>query len=408
MTPTLASKRGFVFTLGMMTAITALTVDLSLPAVPAMVHALETELSAGQQIVGIFIAGMAVGQIPSGLISDRIGRMPVIYFGLGLFAIAACIAAAASSIELMLVARFVQGMGASSAVVISRAIVRDVAHGKEAARIMSVMTMILTAAPVFAPSIGALLVTQWTWRAPFITIAVAGFLLLLLIRSNLAETHTPDVNQHPVRQLRSSFSEFFSHRQSIFGLLLLILQPAGYISLITISAALTVEIYGFSVQSYGVIFAIAGLSILAGAMLNRNLVQRFDQVQLVRFAVVLIALSATQLLIIGYLDHAPFWWLWTCVCLYMFTVGILMPNATIIALDPLPRIAGVASSIIGTLQNTFGAAGALISAMIYDGSVHNAIIIMSLVGGLTMIVFALRRLIAPDPFVHNPKELARG
>ena len=408
MTPTLASKRGFVFTLGMMTAITALTVDLSLPAVPAMVHALETELSAGQQIVGIFIAGMAVGQIPSGLISDRIGRMPVIYFGLGLFAIAACIAAAASSIELMLVARFVQGMGASSAVVISRAIVRDVAHGKEAARIMSVMTMILTAAPVFAPSIGALLVTQWTWRAPFITIAVAGFLLLLLIRSNLAETHTPDVNQHPVRQLRSSFSEFFSHRQSIFGLLLLILQPAGYISLITISAALTVEIYGFSVQSYGVIFAIAGLSILAGAMLNRNLVQRFDQLQLVRFAVVLIALSATQLLIIGYLDHAPFWWLWTCVCLYMFTVGILMPNATIIALDPLPRIAGVASSIIGTLQNTFGAAGALISAMIYDGSVHNAIIIMSLVGGLTMIVFALRRLIAPDPFVHNLKKLARG
>ena len=125
-----------------------------------MVDALATTLTRSQQIVGIFMAGMALAQIPAGLISDRVGRLPVLYVGMALFAFGAIAAAAANSIDLLLIARFVQGFGAATAVVLSRAIVRDVASGKEAARMMSLMMMIFTAAPVIAPSIGALLVAQ--------------------------------------------------------------------------------------------------------------------------------------------------------------------------------------------------------------------------------------------------------
>ena len=106
-------------TLGLLTATAALTVDISLPAIPAMVDALSTNLSHGQQIVGIFLFGMALGQIPAGLLSDRMGRMPVLYTGMGIFALAAWVAAAANSIEVMLVARFVQGFGAAAAIVLS-------------------------------------------------------------------------------------------------------------------------------------------------------------------------------------------------------------------------------------------------------------------------------------------------
>ena len=139
----LAKSRKFILTLGLLTGVAALTVDLSLPAIPAMVDALDTTLSRGQQIVGVFMFGMALGQIPSGLASDRFGRMPTIYAGMSLFVVAASIAAIAQTIELLLAARFVQGIGAASAIVISRAIVRDVATGKDAARLMSLMTMIL-------------------------------------------------------------------------------------------------------------------------------------------------------------------------------------------------------------------------------------------------------------------------
>ena len=400
-------SRSFVLTLGLLTATAALTVDMSLPAIPSMVDALQSTLTRGQQIVGIFMFGMAVGQIPAGLFSDRLGRMPTLYAGMGLFAVAATVAAAAGDMEWLLAARFVQGIGAASAVVLSRAIVRDIASGRQAAHLMSLLTMIFTAAPVIAPTFGAILVAQWGWRAPFIAIAVCGYLMLIGIRINLVETHTPVVTGHPVRQLATSFREFFAHRQSVFGLLLLILQPAGFLSIIAVSAALTVEIYGYSVEAYGLIFACAGLSILAGSLLNRVLVMHFDQLQLIVLGIALMFAASAQLAIIAWLDSAPFWWLWSSVCLFMFTVAILMSNAMVVALDPLPRIAGVASSIVGTLQNLAGAGGALLAAMIYDGTVRNAVLIMAGAGLLTSLIFLLRPLIAPGPFVHHPEELAR-
>ncbi|MBU2677128.1 MAG: multidrug effflux MFS transporter [Gammaproteobacteria bacterium] len=403
----LIQSRRFVLTLGILTAMAAITVDLSLPAIPSMVVALESTLTHGQQIVGIFMAGMAVGQIPAGLFSDRLGRLPALYIGMTLFAIAATVAAASNDMLYLLIARFVQGLGAASAVVLSRAIVRDIASGKDAARLMSLMTMIFTAAPVVAPTFGALLVAQWGWRAPFIAIAVCAYLMIMAIRRNLVETHRPVVSEHPVRQLISSFREFFSHRQSVFGLLLLLLPPAGFMSVIAVSAALTVEIYGYSVEAYGLIFACAGLSILVGSAANRVLVTRFDQLQLIGLGVALIFAASAQLTLIGWLDLAPFWWVWACVCLYMFTIAILMSNTMVVALDPLPKIAGVASSIVGTLQNLAGAGGALLAAVIYDGSVRNAVIIMAAAGLCTTLVFLLRPLIAPGPFTHHPDELAR-
>ena len=403
----LVHSRSFVLTLGLLTAMAALTVDLSLPAIPSMVDALESTLTRGQQIVGIFMVGMAIGQIPAGLFSDRLGRLPTLYAGMTLFAIAATVAASSSDMEWLLVARFVQGIGAASAVVLSRAIVRDIASGRDAAQLMSLMTMIFTAAPVIAPTFGALLVAQWGWRAPFIAIAACAYLMILAVRKNLVETHRPQVNEHPVRQLISSFRQFFSYRQSVFGLLLLLLPPAGFLSVIAVSAALTVEIYGYSVEAYGLIFACAGLSILAGSAANRLLVMHFDQLQLIGLGVGLTFVASAQLGLIAWFDAAPFWWVWVCVCLFMFTIAILMSNATVIALDPLPKIAGVASSIIGTLQNLAGAAGALFAALIYDGSVRNSIIIMASVGLVTTIVFLLRPLIAPGPLTHHPDELAR-
>lgn len=403
----LLNRKSFVITLGLLTAVAALTVDLSLPAIPAMVDALDTTLSRGQQIVGIFMIGMAFGQIPAGLFSDRLGRLPTLYVGLTVFAVAAVVAAASNSMEVMLAARFVQGIGAASAIVLSRAMVRDVASGKDAARLMSLMTMIFTAAPVIAPSVGALLVAQWGWRAPFIAIATCAGLIIFGVRANIPETHIPNANEHPVRQLTSSFREFFSHRQSVFGLLLIVLPPAGFMSIIAVSAALVVEIYGYSIQQYGLIFACAGISILLGSFANRWLVLRFDQLQLIGLGVAIIFLSSAQLALIAWLESVPFWWVWSCVCLFMFTIAILVSNAAVLALDPLPRIAGVASSIMGTLQNLFGAAGALLAAVIYDGTVRQSIIIMAAVGLIVACIFLLRPFIAPGDLVHHPDELAR-
>jgi len=407
MNTVLAARRSFVLTLGLLTATAALTIDMSLPAIPEMVRSLATDLPRGQLIVGAFMLGMACGQIPAGLFSDRLGRLPVLYAGMSLFALAAIVAALAQSIEVMLAARFVQGMGGASAIVLSRAIVRDISSGKDAARLMSLMTMIFTVAPVVAPTIGALMVAQWGWRAPFATIAIGGLLILFGVRSNLVETHTPNPEGHPLRQLQRSFATFFRHRQSIFGLLLIVVPPAGFMSVIAVSAALAVEIYGLSVRAYGLVFACAGLSILVGSIVNRFLVQRVDILPLIGIGITLMTLASLQLSLAAWLNAAPFAWIWSCVCLFFFAVPIVMSNAMVLALDPLPRIAGVASSIIGTIQNVVGASGAILGASIYNGTLRNAVTIIGCAGLVMLVIFLLQPLICGGPIVHHAEELAR-
>ena len=178
-------------------------------------------------------------------------------------------------------------------------------------------------------------------------------------------------------------------------------------SVITIAAALTTETYGFSLEAFGLIFAMLGVSILLGSSFNRALVNRFEPTQLLGLGAALVAITGIQLGYMAWADAAAFWWLWPNICLFMFTVGILLPNATVLALDPMSKIAGVASSIIGTLNNVAGASGAIAGAMIYNGSVRNSVVIMASVCATIVAVYLAKPLICPKPFVRHPDELAR-
>jgi MFS transporter, DHA1 family, multidrug resistance protein len=390
----LATRRRFVLVLGCLTGLAAVSIDMSLPAIPAMVFDLATPMSTGQQIVGLFMAGLALGQLPAGVLSDRLGRMPVIYAGVGIFTVAGIACAFSTSIELMLAARFIQGMGASVGVVVTRAIVRDIASGVEAARLLTVMVMIFTAAPMLAPMLGAFLVTTLGWRMPFIAIALFGAALIFGVSSTLRETHVPIRTEHHIlRQLLYSTREFFSHRRSVLGVLLVLLPAAGFMSLITASPALVIEIYDFPVKLFGIIFATAGFSILVGSALNRRLLVRYTTLQMIGLGCALIGVAAAQMLAIAWIGDASFWWLWSNVCLYMFGVAFVLANATALALDPVPKIAGVAASLIGTIQNLAASAGSIASGVLYDGTVQNVVVLMGVFGVATAATFLGRNLI---------------
>lgn len=392
----LATKRRFVLVLGLLTGLAAVSIDMSLPAIPEMVRSLGTNMQTGQQIVGLFIAGIALGQLPAGLMSDRYGRMPVLYAGVGIFVLAGIASAFASNIELILIARFIQGVGASVGVVVSRAIVRDITSGKQAARMLSVMVMIFTAAPMLAPVIGALLVTHYGWRMPFVAVTIFGALIFFSISSVLRETHVPSREHHIVRHLVMSIVEFFGHRQSILGVLLVLLPAAGFMALITGSAALIIDVYAIDVRYFGYIFALAGLAILTGSMLNRHLLQRFSGMQMMALGAGLIGVAGVQMLVFAWLGQPNFSWVWGTVCLFMVGTGFLMPNATALALDPVPKVAGVAASILGTIQNTAGATSAIVSSALYDGTILNMVLFMGVFGVATCVTFLLRHLILGD------------
>lgn len=396
----LAGMRRFVIVLGCLTGIGAVGIDMSLPSIPDMVRDLATTMATGQQIVGVFVAGVALGQLPAGLVSDRVGRMPVILVGVGLFTLAGLVTSITTDMSLMLVARFVQGIGASVGVVVSRAIVRDISSGREAARLLSVMVMIFTAAPMLAPVAGSYLVGAFGWRAPFAAITLIGALLFVAVATSLHETRRPNREHHIFRQLALSLREFMGHRQSILGLLFVVSAAMGFMSLIAGSSALIVDIYGYPVESFGLIFALAGFAILLGSMLNRRLLAKFNSVQLAGLGTLLIGIAGAQLLLMAWLADAPFWWLWGNVCLYMGGVGILLPNATALALDPVPEIAGTAASIIGTMQNLAASVSAAITGILYDGTMSNSLVIIGIFGIVTFGLFVLRALVLAGRPLH--------
>lgn len=387
--------------LGLLTGVAALSIDMSLPSIPEMVRELATSMSIGQQVISLFMIGVGLGQLPAGFLSDRYGRLPVLYTGVVIFTAASIATSAANQIELVLAARFFQGLGASVGVVITRAIVRDVASGREMARLMSAMVMVFTATPMLAPIIGSYLASLYGWRMPYIAMAIFGFLMLICIAAVLRETHTPSRELHIARQFSSSLREFFSHPQCIFGTLLVMIAAAGFISMITTSAALIIDVFGVPVQYFGYIFAVGGIGILAGSTLNRFALHRSSTLKMTGVGAAVMGVASLQLLLIAWLGTAPLWWIWGSASLFMVGVGFLLPNATAIALDPVPKIAGTASSLVTALQNLAGSLGSFTAAIIYDGSITRIVIILGLSGAVTVIVyFVFRRAILGDAPLH--------
>ena len=383
----------FVVVLGLLTGLIAFAIDISLPAIPPMVRDLGASMSTGQQVVGLFMAGMAVGQLPFGLVSDRIGRLPVLYAGIGLFTAAGIVTAISDDIGVMLIARVVQGTGSAAGMVLARAIIRDVSSGAHSAKLMSVKVMVFTAAPMLAPMIGSWLVTTWNWRWPFGATAAAGLMLLWGIRKSLHETLVPKVQPHPLQQLTDGVREFFSHRRSVFGVLIIMVTIVGIMSLISGSAALIVEIYGVDVKYFGYLFALTGIAILLGSAINRRLLQRFDALQMIGLGSAIAGTAGIQLLVMTWLGDAPFWWIWGNACLYMGATAFLLPNATAIALDPVPEIAGTASSLMGTIQSVAGAASAIVNSAFYTGTIVNVALVLGAAGIASPLLYLGRRFI---------------
>lgn len=379
--------------LGGLAALSAIAIDISLPATSLIAGALQVSSNQAQLVVGLYLAGFAFGQIPAGIAADHFGRRTTIMFGLSGFILAGVLCATADNFTTLMTGRVLQGFCAAVGPVVSRAIVRDIAHGERAAHLISVLITVVTLGPLVAPSVGSLVLTVSGWQGIFwVTVAVGVFVLasgIKAIKPRAAEMRKRD---GVTRQFIEGGKRFFGTHNCRYGMALMSFPAGAYMAFITASPVILADLYGVTPAAFGPMFSVTALSFLVGVTFSRLYVRRWGMQNIVRIGVVCLSISAALFVLIMSLDQMTVFRFWFCAAFYMLGFGVLGPSASTIALDPVPDMAGRAAALLGTVQLGTGMVFSMLAAFLYNHTMNvlvGMIIFCSM--GATFVAFRYKR-----------------
>lgn len=374
----------FTALLGAITALAALSVDMSLPALPAMTSDLSAGKAAAQWTLSVFVLGFAGGQIFLGPLSDRVGRRPVLLCGLVAYVITGIVCALAPSIMVLVIMRFLQGLSACAGAVIARAIIRDVFDRQAAAAKQSILTVVTTLAMLIAPIVGAWLLGITGWRGVFALLPIAGAIILALAAMIIPETRPALVGQRA--GALQSYLVVLREPITVGNAFAAAFIFAGLFVFIADSSTVFIRTLAITPQAYSLMFATVAFGQLCGSILNRMLALRISPARLIRSGV---GLTVVATLLIGLF---AMWPVNTnvfvlAITLYAFALGMTNPNAIAAAMVPLPQYAGSASAIIGFLYFVMASIGASLSGYLLPGTVKGMLALMAGFGSAGLLVF---------------------
>ncbi|MCW2641276.1 MAG: Bcr/CflA family drug resistance efflux transporter [Dactylosporangium sp.] len=340
--------------LGIVTGVGPFSIDMYLPALPRIGDEFHTGASQVQLTLTACLVGLAVGQLLVGPLSDRWGRRRPVLAGLGLYAVTSLLCALAASPAALTVARLGQGIAGGAAIVIARAVVRDLHSGAAAAAYFSRLMLIFGVAPVVAPSVGGFVLRVTNWRGIFVILATIGVLVFVAANAFLPET-LPVVRRHAdgvtatLRGMRSLLRD----RGYVGYVLALGMAGAGLFAYISGSSFVLQRVYGASPQVYGLLFGLNAFGFVLVGQLNGRLVHRVPPHRLLSVALVVLVGAAVGLLLAARWHSL----LAAAVPLFVFmsALGMVLPNSQALALDLHPDRAGAASALLGAAQSLCGA-----------------------------------------------------
>lgn len=345
------------------TALAPLAIDAYLPAIPALAEAISASVHHTQLSVSVFLLGFALGQLFCGPLSDRLGRRPVLLSGLAVFLLASLAIIFVESLYALWGWRFVQALGGGACVVNSAAIVRDCYSGREAAKVMSTMVMILMLAPLAAPMVGSLLLYMAEWWSIFLFLAVYAAFLLWLLGTRLPETRGRDPHAPTVLQVLGNYVSVLRHREAMGYICAVSMSFAGLFAFITGSPYLYMEHYGLSPGVYPFVF---GANVVVMALSNRLniLLLRSRTPQQNLLLGLGVQLFAGVLLIgVFVLGLDSLYSVVPVIILFVGMQGLIGPNAMSSMLDHFPHMSATAVALLGCIQFTSGGfAGVFVGA----------------------------------------------
>ncbi|WP_158783407.1 multidrug effflux MFS transporter [Pantoea sp. BAV 3049] len=355
----------FIVILSALMAVTSLSTDIYLPAMPAMAKDLQGD--AELTITG-FLIGFCIAQLIWGPISDHLGRRLPLFIGMVLFVVGAVGYALSTDIVQIVFWRVFQALGACTGPMLARAMIRDLFSRTRAAQMLSTLIIIMAIAPIAGPLIGGQIIKILSWHTIFWLLALIGTLMFISLFW-LPETLPED--KRVKASLSSAFRNYYrllTHTRFIrFTLCLAFYYVAAY-AFITGSPFVYITYFGIGPQYYGWLFALNIIGLMGMSLVNRRLVQRYPLETLLKYAVLTAASAAVVLAVAAKLNYGGVLFIIVPVFIFFSMNGINAATSTACALDAAPDVAGSASALVGSLQYGSGIISSLLLALLSDGT----------------------------------------
>jgi DHA1 family bicyclomycin/chloramphenicol resistance-like MFS transporter len=354
-----------ILVLGALTAFAPLSIDMYLPSLPTLERELAAPASAVKLTLSAFLIGLAAGQLLYGPLSDRFGRKAPLISGVALYTVASVGCAYAATVEALIALRVLQALGGCAGMVITRAIVRDMVDGPEAARLFSTLMLVMGVAPILAPLLGGYVLIWFGWSAIFWFLALFGAVCLAGIALILPETRPPHLRtQGGVGATLATYGRLLTSRRFLGFVLSTGFPTAGMFVYITASPHLLIGTHGVPAEAYGWVFGANAAGLIGASQFNRLLLRRLSVERMLALGVAIYLAGALILLTVALADVGGLPALLAALFLTIASLGTIMPNAAAAALAGEAAHAGSASALIGTLPFVIGAlAGAAVAAL---------------------------------------------
>lgn len=361
-----------------------ITLDMHLPALPAMADYFHSSDSQLQLTLTLYTLGSAISLLVSGPLTDRFGRRPILLVGLFLYVLATVACALANSLEVLIIARLFQALGGCCTTVIGRVIVRDYFDRHEQARLLGLISMAMAISPMAAPVLGSLMLPFINWRGLFVVLGVIGAGLYLVVYRRLPETRPPQVAAAPPSNLLRLYGQLLRDRYFLRYSLAIGCVYSTYFPFISESSALLQRGFHLSTTAYALVFAATISGYMLGANLFRRLVLRFEPDALISAAIGVNVLGSLLLAAATALLPADWLAIVLPMVVIMVSVGMVIPACQLSVLQPYGAIAGTASGLFFFTQMFLTAVSSWATGLLSDGT-SQPLVIMTLVASALLV-----------------------
>jgi MFS transporter, DHA1 family, multidrug resistance protein len=360
------SKR-LIALLTAMVMVGQMSTSLYVPSLPFLADDLGVDTAEVKLTMTVFLIAFALSQLVYGSVSDRFGRRPVLLTGMVIYVVATLICAVAPNIEILILGRFLQGVGACAGTAIARAVVRDRFERREATRALAIIAMAMAVSPALGPIIGGNLQVYFGWQANFAALAIFGVLVLIAAAIGLAESiRQPDPTATQPSRMIANYRTLLSS-STYWGYMLVIGSCfAGLFAYMTSLPFVFIELLGFTPDLFGFVFIFTVIGYLMGSTTVSQIALHIDGDYLVLVGTTL--MFAGGLVMVGFVlcEWVSAVTIVGPMAVFMFGFGITLPNATAGAISPFPHMAGVASAMLGFFQMAMAAVASIAVAFLYD------------------------------------------